>query len=128
MHTQHAVVWLDHLEAKVFFFSRDSAEGIKLTTSLAHHQTHNKSGTSDGKRAPENQSFYQEIVSALRPSQEWLIVGPGSAKDELVKHIHTNHRHLKERIVGVEKVDHPTEAQMIAHARTFFRAADRMLP
>lgn len=51
MQTQHAVAWLDHREAKVFFFNREAAESVRLATTLAHHQTHNKAGTVDGKRA-----------------------------------------------------------------------------
>lgn len=128
MRTQHAVVWLDHCEAKVFFFNRETAESLRLATTLAHHQTHNKAGTVHGKRAPENQSFYHDIVAALQPAEEWLIVGPGSAKDELAKHIRDHYPQLKDRVVGVEPADHPTEAQIVAHARSFFHAADRMLP
>ncbi|ANT49967.1 hypothetical protein [Mesorhizobium amorphae] len=128
MQTQHAVAWLDHREAKVFFFDREQTEGVRLATALTHHQTHNKAGTIDGKRAQENQAFYNDIVGALQPAKEWLIVGPGSAKEELVKHIRSHHPRLEERIVGVEPADHPTEPQIVAHARKFFRAADRMLP
>jgi stalled ribosome rescue protein Dom34 len=128
MQAQHAVVWLDHREAKVFFFNREAADSVRLATTLAHHQTHNKAGTVDGKRAPEDQLFYHQVVNALQPAKEWLIVGPGSAKDELAKHIRDRHPDLKGRIVGVERADHPTEAQIVAHARSFFRAADRMLP
>ncbi|RVA07697.1 translational machinery protein [Mesorhizobium sp. M7A.F.Ca.US.002.01.1.1] len=128
MQTQHAVAWLDHREAKVFFFNRETAESVRLVTTLAHHQTHNKAGSIDGKRAPENDAFYHDVINALQPAKEWLIVGPGSAKDELAKHIRDHHAHLKDRIVGVETADHPTEAQIVAHARSFFRAADRMLP
>lgn len=76
-----------------------------------------------GKRA-----FYQDVVNALQPAKEWLIVGPGTARDELARHIRDHHPHLTDRIVGVEPADHPTEAQIVAHAQTFFRAADRMLP
>jgi stalled ribosome rescue protein Dom34 len=128
MHSQHAVAWLDHREAKVFFFDREKAESLKLATTLAHGQTHNKAGSIAGKRASEDQTFYHEIVNALTPALEWLIVGPSSAKDELVKHVRHHHPRLAERIVGVEAADHPTEAQIVAHARKFFRAADRMLP
>lgn len=92
------------------------------------HRTHNKAATGDGKRAPENQSFYQDMVAALQPAKEWLIVGPGSAEDELGMHIRDHHSHLKDRIIRVEPADHPTETQIVAHAPSFFRAADRMLP
>jgi hypothetical protein len=31
-------------------------------------------------------------------------------------------------IVGVETVDHPSDGQLVAHARHYFKAEDRMLP
>jgi hypothetical protein len=33
---------------------------------------------------------------------------------------------LEPKIVGVETVDHPTDGQLVAHARRYFHAADRM--
>ena len=127
MQTQHAVAWLDHCEAKVFFFDREGFESVTLSATLTHHQTHNKAGTVDGKRAPENQAFYRNIVLALQSAKEWLILGPGSAKDELAKHVRAHFPQLENRIIGVETADHPTEAQIVKYARLFFRAADRML-
>ena len=124
MQTQHAVAWLDHREAKVFLFDRERVE--KLSTTLTHHQTHDKAATVDGKRAPENQSFYRDIVVALQPAKEWLILGPGSAKDELAKYIRTHCPQSEDRIIGAEISDHPTDAQIVAYARMFSRAADRM--
>jgi hypothetical protein len=31
-------------------------------------------------------------------------------------------------IVGVETVDHPSDGQLVAYARRYFKAEDRMLP
>jgi hypothetical protein len=31
------------------------------------------------------------------------------------------------KIVGVETVDHPSDGQLVAHARHYFKADDRML-
>ena len=33
-----------------------------------------------------------------------------------------------QKIVGVETVDHPSDAQLVAYARQYFKAEDRMLP
>ena len=128
MQTRHAVAWLDHRQAKLFFFNRDGTEIINLSTTLPYQQTHNKAGAIDGKRAQPDQSFYRDVVVALDPAKEWLIIGPGSARDELTEHIRSHHPGLVDRIVGVEAADHPTDGQIVAHARAFFRAADRMLP
>ncbi len=128
MQSQHAVVWIDHIQAKIFFFDRQGAELHNLTATLPHRQTHNKAGTIDGKRNPPDQRFYHDVVLALEPAMEWLIIGPGSARIELEEHIRSHHPQLNGRIIGVEAADHPTDGQIVEHARRFFRAADRMLP
>ena len=128
MHIQHAVVWLDHTEARIFLIDREGFERATVSTTLPHHQTHNKAGTVEGSRAIPDQSYYSNVVAALEPAAEWLIVGPGSARDELVGHIRSDHPRQVDRIIGVQAADHPTDREIIAHARAFFIAADRMLP
>jgi hypothetical protein len=32
------------------------------------------------------------------------------------------------RIKGIETVDHPTDGELVAHARTYFKAEDLMTP
>ena len=128
MQSYHAAAWLDHVEARIFFFDRDASEVHTLRTTLPHHQLHNKAGTIEGKKTPPDETFYDEITTQLKPAKEWLILGPGSAHDELAAHIRSCHPQLAGRIVGVARVDHPTDNQIVAHARSFFRAADRMLP
>jgi stalled ribosome rescue protein Dom34 len=128
MQSYHAAAWLDHLTARIFFFDREASEVQTLTTTLPHHQLHNKAGTVEGKRNPPDNTFYDEVTAHLEPAREWLILGPGSAHDELAAHIRSCYPQLAGRIVGVATVDHPTDNQIVAHARSFFRAADRMLP
>ena len=128
MQSYHAAAWLDHVEARIFFFDRDASEVHTLRTTLPHHQLHNKAGTIEGRKNPPDERFYDEVTARLEPAKEWLIVGPGSAHDELAAHIRSCHPQLAGRIVGVATVDHPTDNQIVAHARSFFRAADRMLP
>jgi hypothetical protein len=43
-----------------------------------------------------------------------------------VKHIHHHDPLLMNIIAGVETVDHPSDAALVAHARTYFKASDRM--
>jgi hypothetical protein len=66
-------------------------------------------------------------VKLLGDAQEILLVGPGSAKLELVKHLHKHHPALVGRVKGVESADHPTDPQIVAHARSYFAAKDQML-
>ncbi len=125
--TQHAVVWIDHREAKVFFLTRDSADEITVGTSKHFDQAHKHAGTVDGSRTPIDEKFLHSVVESLSAAQEWLIIGPSSAKDELAKHIKLHDQTLADRIIGVEPADHPTDGQIVALARMFFKAADRMV-
>lgn len=126
MQHYHAVVWLDHKEARIFFFDRHSVEEVDIATRTANHHLHHKKGSIAGKRQPEDQHFYHEIVEALKPAKEWLVMGPGTAKLEFVKHVHNHDKALSDHVIGVETSDHPTDRQIVAHARTYFKKYDSM--
>ncbi len=126
MQHYHAVVWLDHTQARIFCFDRNSVEEIDIGTRTANHHIHHKKGSIAGKRQPEDQHFMHEVIEALQAAKEWLVMGPGTAKLELVKHVHNHDKHLSDRIVGVESSDHPSDKQIVAHARDYFKAADAM--
>jgi hypothetical protein len=44
-----------------------------------------------------------------------------------MKYIDKHEHGFAQRIVGVETLDHPTDGQLLAYARQYFRAKDRML-
>jgi stalled ribosome rescue protein Dom34 len=123
----HAIVWLDHHEAKVFFVARNSATEFDVATADPDSHLRHAEGSVTGKRNPADTHFLHAIVEALKPAREWLIVGPGQAKLELVKHIHHHDAALSDHIIAVETVDHPTDRQIVAYARKYFTAADRLL-
>jgi hypothetical protein len=129
----HAVVWIDHREAHVMHISPDDVEACIVRPAKPHQHLHNKRGADKGGavgigRAPEDDHFYHEVVEALKGAKEILIVGPASAKLNLIKHIQRHDHQLSDNVIGVESVDHPTDAQLVSYARKYFTAADRMRP
>jgi hypothetical protein len=54
-----------------------------------------------------------------------LVVGPSTAKLHFLRLLHTHDRVLESRIVGIETVDHPTDRQLAAYVRTYFRLGDQ---
>jgi hypothetical protein len=46
----------------------------------------------------------------------------------LLRYLHRHAPDVEAKVVGVETVDHPTDAQVLAYARARFRAVDRMAP
>lgn len=123
----HAVVWLDHNEAHIMHISPADVEKSVVKPAEPHRNLQRKRGSVSGSRQPEDQHFYHEVVEAMSGAAEILIVGPGHAKLELIKHIHTHDPKVASQVIGVETVDHPSDAQVVAFARKYFVAKDRML-
>ncbi|HQT00276.1 MAG: translational machinery protein [Hydrogenophilales bacterium 16-64-46] len=124
----HAVAWLDHNEARVMHISPDDVEKSVVHPAHPHRHLQRKRGSVSGSRQPEDQNYYHEVVEALAGAAEILIVGPGHAKLELIKHIHAHDHGIVDKVVGVETVDHPGDSQLLAFARKYFAVKDKMLP
>lgn len=112
----HAAVWIDHQQAKVFH-----VEEKRFDESLIHAP--NAHVRRDSAAADH---FYHRVAQALETAGEVIVVGPGTAKLELLKHVQKHHRALNDKIVGVETVDHPTDKQLVSFIRKYFRAEDRL--
>jgi stalled ribosome rescue protein Dom34 len=123
----HALVWIDHKEAHVMHISPDDVEKSVVHPSQDHVHVHSRRGTLGDGRQPVDHDYYHAVVEALKGAKEVLVVGPAQAKLELIKHIHAHDQAMVDKIVGVETIDHPTDGQLVAYARKYFVAKDRML-
>lgn len=123
----HAVVWLDHAEAHVMHFIPEQVEKQIILPADPHKNLHIKSGKAGAGKAKEDQKYYHDIAHALDGASEILVVGPANAKLQFIKHIHAHDKDLVDKILGVETVDHPSDAQVVAYARKYFVAKDQML-
>ncbi|HSO33530.1 MAG TPA: hypothetical protein VLT33_13445 [Labilithrix sp.] len=112
----HAAVWIDHEHAKIFHVDEH-----RFDESLIHAP--NKQVRHDPADA---ERFFHDVAAALASAGDILVVGPGSAKLQLIKHVHRHDRALIDKIVGVETVDHPTDKQLVGYIRKYFHAQDRM--
>lgn len=122
----HAIVWIDHREARVFHFNATDVERLVLRPHNPTRHIHHKANSIGSGHAPENQAYYRDVAAAIADAGAVLIAGPANAKTELVKHIHRHAPALIEKIAGIETVDHPSDGTLVAHARHYFKAADRM--
>jgi len=68
------------------------------------------------------------VTKAVADAEAILVVGPANEKHELVKHIQRVHPSMMVKVEGVESADHPSDGELVAHARRFLKAADRMRP
>jgi stalled ribosome rescue protein Dom34 len=127
MSFQHAIVWLDHHEAKVIDFAVDEHRVVTVQGENAARQLHRKASViGTGKAAPDKR-FFDDVVAAIGDAREVLITGPGTAKTELQRHVSARHAQLAKRIVGVETMDHPSESELLAYGRKYFKRVDALL-
>ncbi|MBV9835877.1 MAG: translational machinery protein [Alphaproteobacteria bacterium] len=124
----HAIVWLDHLEARIFHFNASDAEGATINSHSPDRHLHHRAGSRTGNRAPDDHDFFAGVVDALESAREWLIVGPGLAKAAFVGYVRSHHPADVSRIVLVETLGHPTDGELLRLARKRAPAIDRMLP
>ncbi len=127
-HHYHAVIWIDHREARVFHFNPTDVERLVLHPDNPTRRIHHKADASDHGHAAEDHNFLHAVVESVADAGAVLITGPGQAKHQLVKHIDQHDPKLMAIIAGVETIDHPSDPQLVAFARHYFKAEDRMVP
>jgi len=122
----HAVVWIDHQQAKIFHFDAEAVDRSTVRSSHPHQHLHHKANTRGSGHVSLEPAFLEQVAQALSGAGAILITGPAGAKQELAAHIARAHPQLSARISAVEALDHPSDGELLALARRFFRADDRM--
>jgi stalled ribosome rescue protein Dom34 len=126
-HHYHAAIWIDHREARVFHFSATDVETLVQPDNPTRH-IHHKANSIGSGHASTSPDYLRAIAEPVSDAGSVLITGPGNAKTELVEFIRLHDSKLAKVIAGVETVDHPTDAQLVAYARKYLKAADRLAP
>ena len=122
----HAIVWIDHQQAKIFQFDATDVDSTVVRSSHPHQHIHHKTNSGDSGHAPVDKTFLKQVAENRVNAGTILITGPANAKQELSAYLAENQPAIAARIAGVESLDHPTDGELLKLARTFFKAADRM--
>jgi stalled ribosome rescue protein Dom34 len=117
----HAVVWVDHSQAKIFHVGSSGTDGVILHPHSAEKHIHHKANSIGSGHAHETKEFMENVATAIADAGEILIIGPAAAKNELAKYLRTSHPAIGQRIVGVEPADHPSDREIVALARRHFK-------
>jgi stalled ribosome rescue protein Dom34 len=122
----HAIVWIDHREAKIFHFSEDDIDKVVIPSHATGHHLHHKANTTGSGHLGIDKEFFERVITALTHTGAILITGPANAKTELKNYLEQHRPELAKRVSGVEPLDHPSDGQLVSLARKFFKADDRM--
>jgi stalled ribosome rescue protein Dom34 len=120
----HAVVWIDHKQARVLHFNVDEADKTVVHDHVArglHSQA-----PQTGKRIEENKPFFEDVAKSIADAGAILIVGPAQEKDFFANFLAEKHPAIRAHVEGVESADHPTDGALLDFARAYAKSADRM--
>jgi hypothetical protein len=122
-------LWIDHRKAVIVMISDEGEEVREITSHMEKHVRFSSGNNSEDGSSEDIRdrqfgnrlnSYYDEVIAAIRGAQAIQIFGPGEAKGELEKRLES--QGLKGRIVGVETVDKMTDRQIAAKVRERFLA------
>lgn len=117
MTTFHTVVWLDHTEAHVVMFDRDHMEAQKIK-SRSHHKNHG--------RDEDYSAYFADVAKALTGAREVLLTGPSLARVQLRDWCTQHNAAVAATVVDCISSDHPSDGQLVAMARQYFKKFDNM--
>lgn len=110
----HAIL-IDSAHARVFTFS-----GGEVTHhAYDRHEPEHHTGHSHD-HAKDSEHFYHQVATHLSGATHLLVLGHGLGKEHFNGHLEQHHADLAKTVLAVETVDHPSDAQVVAHAREVF--------
>jgi stalled ribosome rescue protein Dom34 len=127
-HHYHAAIWIDHREARVFHFSPTDVKTLVLHPNDPKRHIHHMANSIGSGHATTSPDYLREVADSVSDAGAVLITGPANAKTELAEYIRLHDPKLGKAIAGVKTVDHPSDAQLVAYARKYLTATDRMQP
>lgn len=125
MKSKHATLWIDHHEARLVHLADDGPSYETVAVHGPHGPTHDRRHDG-GHRHTLDRAYADRVAAALGEVEEILVVGPSTAKDELMKELAAHHPAITKRVLGVEASEHASDGQLADRARRFFFAADRL--
>jgi stalled ribosome rescue protein Dom34 len=117
---------MDHQEARIFHVAPEGFDESKIHSPQGHLHRHPRDLEGNKAHPDDAHHFFHQLAHTLEGADEVLVLGPSTAKLQFIQHVHKHEHALAPKIVGVETVDHPTDPQIVAYARRYFKAADRM--
>jgi stalled ribosome rescue protein Dom34 len=123
--SKQIAVWIDHKEARIFAVRVDKVDEEVVLAPHHMHHTHPRDAQSKG-HPEDDKRFFHDVASSLEGAEQVLIVGPSTAKLDFLRYIEKHDHARGPKVVGVETVDHPTDGQLAAYAKSYFKRADRM--
>ncbi|MGQ3053212.1 MAG: hypothetical protein ACT6S0_15650 [Roseateles sp.] len=113
----HAVIYLDHHHAQVLHFDAHQAHA-------AHIEPHHR--RAHGRDPQAEHALFAAICQALQDTREVLVTGSHPVIGQFRHYVQAHEPALASRIADYRPAAELSQGQMLALARQFFVAYDRM--
>jgi len=117
MSLNQSIVWSDSKEAQVL--SVENGLHHRSTVQAEDKDTNTEAQPNAADSGKET-AFFCNVARALDWADEILIVGPSVTKVAFLKYMHKNDHSIDPRILGVETIERPTDAELAAFANLYF--------
>ncbi len=132
MSSNQSIVWIDDEQACILSVEKAVH---RVTTILACVPQRAPSPSILAQATPQQANeFFYRVARSLDWADEIVIVGPSATKVEFLRYMHKNDHAIDPRILGVENITDPTDAELTGFARLYFtsggpyRAGSRSVP
>lgn len=116
-----AAMWLDHHQARIFHVDLDTFDEKTLLAPQHHFHRHPKGLAEPHEHPDDMKRFFHDVGQALASSDEILLLGPSTAKSQLMKYLGEHAPAVVSKITAIETADLLTDPQLVAHVRRHFR-------
>ena len=117
----HAVVWIDHLHARIFHVGLTGVDGIVLHPQSPERHIHHKANTIGSGHVHDDTEYLARVAAEIAGAGAIMIIGPAGSKDEFAGYLRRVQPAVADKIVAMESSDHPSDREIVALARRHFR-------
>jgi stalled ribosome rescue protein Dom34 len=116
----HAVVWLDAREAKIFSFDAEDIEKKRVKADAPRKHVRHSGNVGDGK-GRDNREYFEAILAEVEDTLDdvegWMIAGPDDARRDFEKYVRGHAEILAKKLEAGEAMDQLDDAKLLAIAR-----------
>lgn len=114
---RRAVIWIDHLTAKIFAMGLTGVSSSTVHAHLSSSHLHHHANALGSGHVKDDPDFLAAITRAVAACDEVLILGPGNEKTVFMHHLQSVR---PKTAVQIGSSDHPTDDEIVAIGRKHF--------
>jgi hypothetical protein len=116
----HAVVWLDAGEARIFSFDAEDVDKKRVKADAPRGHVRHAGDVGDGK-GRDNREYFEAILAEIEATLDgvdgWMIAGPDGAQQDFEKYVRGHAELLAKKLRKGEVMDRLDDTRLLDLAR-----------